>query len=149
MSIKINIGNTNSPSNLIMKQFTKVLELNGVLRQETELINPIITIETLSDISKFNYIQIPTFNRYYYITSLKVIRTNLYEIKCHCDVLNSFSSEILKNKAIVLRQENNFNLLLNDNIFKCKQNPRIYYRRFPNSMNNFNFILTVAGGYNS
>lgn len=145
--MKINIGNTNSPSNKLVKNFTISLSLNGNFRNESEIVNPTILIETNQNISNYNYLQIPDFNRYYYITSLKVIRSNLYEIKAHCDVLNSFKNEINKNKAIVLRQENNFNLLLNDNVFKCKQNPRIYYKKFPNSMGEYCFILTVAGGY--
>ena len=91
--------------------------------------------------------QIPTFGRSYFITSIKSVRNGIFEVTGHCDVLSSFYSEIIKNKAIILRQEHKFNLLLNDDVFKCKQNARVQYKAFPSQLGAYNFILTVAGGH--
>lgn len=149
MSFIIEIGKIDSPVNAIKKSFEVKQTLTGELRNESEIIDPTIIIESssaLENLFKCNYMSIPAFGRFYFITSIKLVRTFVYEVKAHCDVLSSFSDEILANNAMVLRQENNYNLLLNDDVFKCKQNARVYYKKFPSQLGNFNYILTVAGG---
>lgn len=148
MSFTIAIGKMSSPANKLTKNFTVKQTLSGTLRNESEIIDPTIIINTTSaDIFLCNYMQISTFGRSYFITSIKSIRNGVYEVQGHCDVLSSFASEIRANNAIILRQEHNFNLLLNDDVFKCKQNARIQYKKFPSQLGDFNYILTVAGGY--
>ena len=148
MSFTINLGKMTSPVNSMQKGFTSKISLSGTLRNESEIIDPTIIINTSSaDIFLCNYMQIPTFGRSYFITSIKSVRNGIFEVTGHCDVLSSFYSEIIKNKAIILRQEHKFNLLLNDDVFKCKQNARVYYRAFPSQLGNYNYILTVAGGH--
>lgn len=150
MSFSIEIGKISSPTNSIKKNFTSKQTISGTLRNESEILNPTIIIQsssTLENLFKCNYMKIADFGRCYFITSVKCIRTFVYEVQAHCDVLSSFASEILANEAIVLRQENNFNLLLNDDVFKCKQNSRVYYKKFPSGLGNYNYILTVAGGH--
>ena len=150
MSFTIEIGKISSPTNSIKKNFTSKQTISGTLRNESEILNPTIIIQSssaLENLFKCNYMKIADFGRCYFITSVKCIRTFVYEVQAHCDVLSSFASEILANEAIVLRQENNFNLLLNDDVFKCKQNSRVYYKKFPSGLGNYNYILTVAGGH--
>mgnify|MGYP007115355942 CR=1 FL=1 len=147
MSFTIDIGKSTSPVNALTKNFTSVISLSGTLKNETEIVNPTIIIETNSaDIFKCNYMQISEFKRSYFITSIKSIRNKIFEIEAHCDVLSSFAGEIKSNKAIILRQENDFNLLLNDDVFKCKQNSRIYYKKFPSQLGQYSYILVTAGG---
>lgn len=148
MSFSITLGKNSSPANKLTKNFTSKITLSGTLRNESEIIDPTIIINTTSaDIFSCNYMQISTFGRSYFITSIKSIRNGVYEVQGHCDVLSSFASEIRANNAIILRQEHNFNLLLNDDVFKCKQNSRIAYKKFPSQLGQFNYILTVAGGH--
>ena len=150
MSFSIEIGKISSPTNSIKKNFTSKQTISGTLRNESEILNPTIIIQSssaLENLFKCNYMKIADFGRCYFITSVKCIRTFVYEVQAHCDVLSSFASEILANEAIVLRQENKFNLLLNDDVFKCKQNARVQYKRFPSQLGAFNYILVVAGGY--
>ena len=148
MSFTVNLGKMTSPVNSMQKGFTSKISLSGTLRNESEIIDPTIIINTSSaDIFLCNYMQIPTFGRSYFITSIKSIRNGIYEVQGHCDVLSSFASEIRANNAIILRQEHKFNLLLNDDVFKCKQNARVQYKRFPSQLGAFNYILVVAGGY--
>ena len=148
MSFTVNLGKMTSPVNSMQKGFTSKISLSGTLRNESEIIDPAIIINTSSaDIFLCNYMQIPTFGRSYFITSIKSVRNGIFEVTGHCDVLSSFYSEIIKNKAIILRQEHKFNLLLNDDVFKCKQNARVQYKAFPSQLGAYNFILTVAGGH--
>ena len=148
MSFTVNLGKMTSPVNSMQKGFTSKISLSGTLRNESEIIDPTIIINASSaDIFLCNYMQIPTFGRSYFITSIKSVRNGIFEVTGHCDVLSSFYSEIIKNKAIILRQEHKFNLRLNDDVFKCKQNARVQYKAFPSQLGAYNFILTVAGGH--
>lgn len=61
-----------------------------------------------------NYIYIPNLNRYYYVKSKDIVRTNLVRFNCHCDVLMSFKDIVLQQSGIVGRQENKYNPMIYD-----------------------------------
>ena len=63
----------------------------------------------------------------------------------HCDVLASFQTELKSLEAVVARQENNYNLYLNDGMFKTYADPNISIFQFPNGFETFQYILSVAG----
>lgn len=147
MSFSIILQNNQSPINKIGKSIATIKSLSGELRNETDILNPEIRIECeKSDIVNCNYCTISEFGRKYFVKEIESLRNQVYILKAHVDVLDSFSSEILSNTAVILRQENNFNLLLNDGVFKCTQNPRIFYRDFPAGLGQFNYILLAQGG---
>lgn len=146
MSFNIILQRNSSPITKMGKAISNIRTLTGTLRNETEILNPEILIEcTQDDLRTANYLTISEFGRKYFIEEFESIRTNLYMIKCHVDVLDSFVDQIKSNSAVVLRQENNFNLLLNDGVFKCQQNPRVFLRDYPSGLGNFNYILITGG----
>lgn len=81
--------NNGSDPRKISKSLTQVTEFIGTLRNETEVVNPVILVE--GAIPTFNYVFIAAFNRYYFVTDIKTIRNNVYEIHLKSDVLMSFS----------------------------------------------------------
>ena len=87
---------------------TKVIDLQGYFRQETNIINPSIIIEYAGDIN-FNYVYISTFNRYYFVNSITSVRTNLWRLEMSCDVLMTYKSTILNYNCYVSRNENEYN----------------------------------------
>lgn len=109
--------NTAEPNRVNKTDYlTEQLRVSGNLRDISDVINPSITFECTDDkILKSNYIYIPAFNRYYFINSITSVRTNLWHVNLHCDVLYSFRNDVLQIKAIIDRQENNFNRYLIDN----------------------------------
>lgn len=146
MSFQIILQRNNSPITKMGKSVTTLKTLTGTLRNETEILNPEILIQvTQAELSTANYLTISEFGRKYFIEEFESIRTNLYLIKCHVDVLDSFIDQIKSNTAVILRQENNFNLLLNDGVFKCQQNPRIFFRDYPSGLGQYNYILITGG----
>ena len=64
---------------------------------------------------------------------------------CHVDALTSFANDIKANTAIIKRNENKWNLYLNDGTFKIYQNPDVLTKEFPSGFNAQEFILAVAG----
>ena len=109
--------NTAEPNRVNKTDYlTEQTRVSGNLRDISDVINPSITFECTDDkILKSNYVYIPAFNRYYFINSITSVRTNLWRVNLHCDVLYSFRNDVLQIKAIIDRQENNFNRYLIDN----------------------------------
>ena len=92
---------------------TKVIDLQGYLRQETNIINPSIIIEYAGEIN-FNYVYISTFNRYYFVNSISSVRSNLWRIELSVDVLMTYKSTILNYNCYVSRNENEYNEYIED-----------------------------------
>lgn len=136
------------PPNKVGKTTSLVEELTGALRYPSSIIDPVITIER-STPTGFNYARIPDFGRYYYVTNITSDNNNIVTIACHVDVLNSFASGIRGCNAIIRRQENSFNLYLDDGIFKAYQNTKHKIVAFPNPFSDFSYILAIAGNSNS
>ena len=145
MSFSISLQNNSSPINKIGKTISTITTVTGSLKNESDVIRPEILIECDSSILSANYMTIDTLHRKYFIEEIQSVRNNLWLVQARVDVLDTYVSQILANSAVVLRQENNFNLLLNDGVFKCKQDPRISYRKFPSGLGDFNYILITQG----
>lgn len=94
--------------------------LNGTFREPTSVTSPSITIE-MEGVPTFNYIHIPNFNRYYYVTEITNIRKNIWQIDCTVDVLMSYKDAIVKCPARVERNQYEYNVNIPDNrrIVEC------------------------------
>lgn len=120
--LSINIyQNSSEPNRLDKTSYLKsVGTLNGTFREPTSLTNPTITIQQ-DGVPTFNYIYIPTFNRYYYVTEITSLRKGLWQIDCTVDVLMSYKDAIRECPARVERNQYIFNDLIPDNrrIVEC------------------------------
>ena len=67
----------------------------------------------------------------------------------HCDVLKTYSNGILGSTAVIARQENQYNLYLNDNFYKCYQKSMIVNKTFPRGFTNQAFVLAMMGSQGS
>lgn len=146
MSFDIKLQTNTSEKNSITKKLTDVKTVSGVLKDTTSIVDPVILIEMdLADAVKVNYLTISTFGRSYFVNNVKSVRQGLVEFTCHVDVLTSFADAIKKNSAIIQRQENKWNLYLNDGTFKIYQNPNVLTKAFPSGFTTQEFVLAVAG----
>lgn len=111
-------------SNEEVKSFPKSLsngvDLAGNLRDECDIINPVISIVGMKPNDTFNYCYIPEFSRYYFITDKKVITTSVVEISLHEDVLQTWSQYILQQEGVVLRNEFEYDSMLVDDMVYIK-----------------------------
>lgn len=146
MSFPISVARNNSESISVTKNLTVLFELNGVLKDNCDIIDPVFLVETSVDaLSQANYLIVPTFNRRYFIQKIVSVRNLLTEIQCHVDVLSSFADAIKANKGIVHRQEADWNLYLNDGVLKCYQNPLVNTVSFPNGFSGHTNVLLLSG----
>ena len=135
-----------SDKNHISKETETLKETQGVLKESTSIINPVFRIEgNLSEFAYCNYVSVPAFGRYYFVNDITSVRNGIIELSCHVDVLTSFANEIKANTGIVRRQENKWNLYLNDGTFKVYQNPDVLTKEFPAGFSAQEFILAIAG----
>ena len=146
MTIKL-YNNTSAP-NYVSKTITLVEELSGTLRQPTSIVDPVIIVQRDSPVG-FNYAYIYEFGRYYYVTGISSELNGLIAISLHCDVLMTYASEIRNMDAIVKRQENEFNLYLDDGIFKAYQNTKHKIIALPYGFTQYSYILALAGNSGS
>lgn len=114
MSFKINLYNNTSAKNRIDKKLTSIRStdnpegdnaLEGELREECSIENPSIRIRIndVSDLQHCNYMYIPIFDRYYYITDIISERNRIVTVKGHVDVLMTYKKAIRENTAIISR----------------------------------------------
>lgn len=138
----------NSEDNTVTKNLSQILSMQGNLKSETSIINPSIMFEFAKQMPIFNYVYIPDFKRYYFVRNITSYRTNLWQMDLHVDVLMSFKNEILANTGTIARQENQWNMYLDDGTFRAYSNPLIQFKKFPNLnlLNQDSLVLIVAGG---
>lgn len=143
------IQKNNSEPIHLTKDLTNILSTSVWLKEDTSIIDPVFVLEaTLSDLIEVNYVTVPTFGRSYFITNITSISTDLVELTCHVDVLSSFADEIKANKGIIFRQENEWNLYLNDGVIQAYQDPIVTTQLFPKGFTQQNFVLVAAGSRN-
>ena len=145
--MEIKLYTNNSEMNKINKNLTNELSLTGSLRDVANIVNPVITIQ-IANISDYNYVYIPDFGRFYFISDIVVIRTGLYTLSLSVDVLESFKSEIL-NLPVILSNTQNVGSTnyLPSNVFLNNVKNKTDILNFPNGLNDSGeFILITAGG---
>lgn len=146
MSFSIILQRNNSESIRVSKSIDAIMTVSGTLKEDTSIINPVIKIQCdLSDVTRCNYLTIPSFGRSYFVNDIKSITDNIAEFSCHVDVLSTYADGIRSNNAIIKRQENLWNLYLNDGSLKVYQDPYVITKEFPLGFNTQNFVLAVAG----
>ena len=150
--MQINLFTYPKEKNRINKSeyLTNRFVMDGYLKNDTSIIEPIILIEkTNPALYDYNYLYIPEFKRYYFITNIKQVRHNLWEISAKVDPLYSFMTEILANKCIIQKAENSpdANLYLNDGSFVTDARKYDEVIPFSNGLSlNGSYILICAGG---
>lgn len=146
MAFDILIQQNQSEKNKVDKNVTTVATITGTLRQETSIIDPVFIVAgDLDDFIDVNYLTVNSFGRSYFVNNIRSVRSGLVELTCHVDVLSSFAAAIRTNSAIIRRQENNWNLYLNDGTFRVYQNPTVLTKAFPSGFTTQEFVLAVAG----
>lgn len=132
----------------LMKTTTTLETLTGNLRNQTSIVDPVIEVTGIlaTTVAACNYAYIPEFGRYYFVKNITSVRTNVWVIECHVDVLKTYATQIKAQTAVIKRQEKKYNLYLNDEMFKTYQNPEIITKLFPSGFSTHNFVLAIAGG---
>lgn len=135
------------PKNKINKTPTLVSNVSGVLRDQCDTVDPVIMVED-ETIPMVNYMYISDFNRYYFITNIKNVRSGLWAIAAHVDVLMSYAAQIMTQNVILLDTGTaGVNKYINNDTYVSTVKQKTDIINFPSGLNdNGEFILITAGG---
>ena len=150
MAFQIVLATNNSEPNRMVKNVTDVLTVSGTLKADTSIIDPVIMVECdITQVRNVNYMRINAFNRRYFVNNIRSLRNGLVEFSCHVDVLSTYADEILQNKGIVRKQENAWNLYLNDGTLRTYQYSNVVTKKFPNGFpTGVDLVMAIAGPSN-
>lgn len=92
--MELQIYNNNSNTNVLNKNITLVSTLNFNIKSDNSILQPILIIKNYKS---GNYCYIKEFNRYYYITDIKLLNGGLYQLNLDIDVLMTYKNVIMTN----------------------------------------------------
>lgn len=146
MSMTIEIGNYTGVSYALDKTLVGSVVLTGTLKEGTSIVDPVILVHSGVALSG-NYLHIPAFNRWYFVTDIVSVRTGLWQISAHVDVLMSWKARIREQRAVIERNQNSYNLYMNDDKFQVQAKPIIQQFAFPSGPWNSgeSRILVITG----
>lgn len=140
----INLYNNESPPNKISKQITLILALEGTLKNESDIVNPIIRIYAPT-LPNFNYARIPAFNRYYYLKDVESVRADIWDIKLASDPLMSF--DLTDVSGVLVEGQNGGSDYLEHRHFIRNVKSKTNIINFPSGLlDSGEYILITAGG---
>ena len=142
--MKIILYENTSPKKKVVKNLTRKKELEGNLLDECSVVNPSITIE-IDNLSQYNYMYIPVFHRYYYITNSTVVQNKIWRIEAHTDVLMSSKEDLLKNKCVVEKVENGGSNYVDDGSWTVRADSFVQATQMSGELGNYSTYLMVAG----
>lgn len=145
--MNIQICRYHAASIAVKKDPEVLLSLDGTVKDATDILDPTFTIGTDYEqlIRSANYMYVPDFARYYFITGIKVVRTNLWEVSGHVDVLYTYYDRIMRQGGIIARNENMWNLNLDDGRSKAEQQADITTLNFPSGFSGQSKVLITIG----
>lgn len=145
--MKIKLYKNFSESNRVVKELEEVKDMDGQLKEESNVINPIITIQA-DNPSHCNYCYIKEFSRYYFIKDIKSVRNRIWQLQLEVDPLYTYKDQILKLSCVIDKQQGtDFSTeLYNDGSFRAREDTFTELKQFPSGFNdNGTFVLLVAG----
>ncbi len=137
-----------SENNTIGKKVSVIDTVSCSVKDTMSFEKPIILLQYSGNMGNVNYVYIPKFSRYYFVTDVIPMTGGRYELHCNVDVLESYKNQILNLTCIIDKQEylHNANMYL-DSDFVTLASAFNSAINFPNGFNdNGEFILICAGG---
>lgn len=151
--MEIKFYNVTDDNRVVNKTLGNVVRtVQAQVYDNCSIMTPRLLLAYHSDVVNSNYIHIPTWNRYYYITDVTGMPGNRCIVSCREDCLMSNRTQILTLDANVLRTEGGeSNNLVVDSKMPNQANRHCKTIRFsgqPFSASDSNaiYLLTVVGG---
>lgn len=148
--MRVILYNTTSDNRVLSKNISLIKEIDAELKDANNVISPTLKIQRFEGWEKVNYIYIKSFNRYYYVNTIKQLLGNTILLDCSVDVLMSNKDAIRNLSCIIDKQENSSTTYsdkyLDDGSFitECRTFNSIL--NFPAGFNDDGeFILITAG----
>ena len=149
----------NSDNRTLNKSLTELSSADISLKDENEIMRPVITLSAAYLPPSANYAYIEKFSRFYFINGQRILTGNRLEISLREDVLMSWRVFLTQNARVIAERSTNVpNKKLPDSV-PVLANRNVIYKKFNDSAvffgsdkitsDTYCYILSVAaGGYN-
>lgn len=104
--MKLYLYRTSSERNRLEKVLENELKTTGAFRDEFDISDPVIDMEN-PDTPKYNYAYMPEIQRYYFIETIDIVRSGLYRVRMHIDVLMTYKDAIKELDVVVSSSQSN------------------------------------------
>lgn len=135
---------TNSPNQMADKVLTNDMSVNGNLKANCDILNPSITIEYNNNVLGYNYVYIPAFARYYYITGFNIVN-NTISVSLKCDVLKSHINDIKNSIGTVIRSQSGSKFLNDSRIVNTSEHSYQFKKMGTGFTKRDCYVLNVVG----
>lgn len=102
--MQVDFYTTTDNANTVNKTLKLIRSINIIFRQVVNEAKPFIILNK-DKITGSNYVHIPNFNRYYFITNVENYTANLVRIDLTCDLLMTYKDVILNTPVLITATE--------------------------------------------
>lgn len=146
----IDLLQTDSSNNTIGKNIISLKqEVSCDVKGDISIANPVVVLSFDVETLKTNYVYIPSYGRYYYISDIINLSGGRVELHLKVDVLESFKDDIKNSIAIIDKQQlsEKSNVYLNDGSYVTQEKEFHSVINFQNGfLDDGEYILITCGG---
>ena len=141
---------TESPNNMLVKEYSVIEGFSGTMRAPLSALRPVIDVEISNTLGVMNanYAYIQQFDKFYFIRNKTNVVNNMWRFELEEDVLMTYHVDILSTNGVVERQKDNYDMYLPDPRIPVDCRKAVTYRQFPT--NHFgagvSITMMVLGG---
>ena len=139
----INFYNSKIRKNEVNKSLGVAIVKTCSLKEGFSIEDPVLYMTYDVSLMSCNYVYIPDFSRYYFITGKEIDGKTLY-ITCHVDVLKTYAADIKASKGTATRS-NIYNKNIPDSLAMEIPQNKIQYRKLSEALTGGTYICIIGG----
>lgn len=140
--VEVRFYNNSSDNDEVHKNISQIQTAQCEIFQECSIQAPVFLVTMSDALINCNYVYVPKFHRYYYVTDMQIYDGVKVKVSCKVDVLMSFWDSFKNSSVIAERSSSNYNKYLPDNMIPFSSKMRYEVRRLP-----FTFTPTESGNH--
>ena len=139
----VNFYNAKIKKNEINKTLGTAIVKTCELKNGSSIEDPVLYMQHDTSLFACNYVYIPDFGRYYFISGREIAEHTEY-ITCHVDVLKTYANDIKASTGTATRS-NYYNKDIPDNMVVEIPTDKIQYRKLSQPITGETYICIIGG----
>lgn len=144
--MELKLYKTTDDDNVINKDLEFFKSFNINLKDDVDVSNPRIRLKlNVDDVKSFNYAEIDSFNRKYFVRDIQNLNNVIWLVRLECDYLETFKDDILNSKASVTRNISKGDYQDISQDFEVKRDVHIYESNRTLNREKTMILSTISG----